>query len=93
MRQAVIQAGCLVLGSAIAARFILIYGRARLPIWRPVMPSASIRRVVGGAKSLRFKEPIGKSKYALIVSLRAPVQVDLYTPIETAIGVPVEIEV
>jgi hypothetical protein len=32
-------------------------------------------------------------KYALIVSLRAPVQVDLYTPIETAIGVPVEIEV
>jgi hypothetical protein len=29
----------------------------------------------------------------LIVSLRAPVQVDLYTPIETAVGIPVEVEV
>ena len=32
-------------------------------------------------------------RYALVVSLRAPVQVDLYTPIETAVGVPVEVEV
>jgi hypothetical protein len=32
-------------------------------------------------------------RYALIVSLRAPVQVDLYTPIEMAVGIPVEIEV
>jgi hypothetical protein len=32
-------------------------------------------------------------RYALIVSLRAPVQVDLYTPIETAVGIPVEVEV
>jgi hypothetical protein len=32
-------------------------------------------------------------RYALVVSLRAPVQVDLYTPIETAIGIPVEVEV
>ncbi len=31
-------------------------------------------------------------RYALIVSLRAPVQVDLYTPIETAIGIQVEVE-
>jgi hypothetical protein len=32
-------------------------------------------------------------RYALIVSLRAPLQVDLYTPIETAVGIPVEVEV
>jgi hypothetical protein len=32
-------------------------------------------------------------RYALIVSLRAPVQVDLYTPIEVAVGIPVEVEV
>lgn len=32
-------------------------------------------------------------RYALVVSLRAPVQVDLYTPIETAVGIPVEVEV
>jgi hypothetical protein len=32
-------------------------------------------------------------RYALIVSLRASVQVDLYTPIETAVGIPVEVEV
>jgi hypothetical protein len=32
-------------------------------------------------------------RYALVVSLRAPMQVDLYTPIETAVGVPVEVEV
>jgi hypothetical protein len=31
-------------------------------------------------------------RYALIVSLSAPVQVDLYTAIETAIGIPVEVE-
>lgn len=31
-------------------------------------------------------------RYALIVSLRAPVQVDLYTPIETQVGIPVLIE-
>jgi hypothetical protein len=30
---------------------------------------------------------------ALIVSLRAPGQIDLYTPIETAVGIPVEVEV
>ncbi len=30
-------------------------------------------------------------RYALIVSLRAPVQVDLYTPIETEVGIPVEV--
>ena len=32
-------------------------------------------------------------RYALIVSLRAPVQVDLYAPIETEVGIPVPIEV
>jgi hypothetical protein len=32
-------------------------------------------------------------RYALVVSLRAPVQVDLYTPIEMVVGVPVEVEV
>jgi hypothetical protein len=32
-------------------------------------------------------------RYALVVSLRAPVQVDLYTPIETEVGIPVPIEV
>lgn len=32
-------------------------------------------------------------RYCLVVSLRAPVQVDLYTPIETAIGIPVVVEV
>jgi hypothetical protein len=32
-------------------------------------------------------------RYALIVSLSAPVQIDLYTPIETAIGIRVEVEV
>lgn len=31
-------------------------------------------------------------RYALVVSLRAPVQVDLYTPIETAVGIPIEVE-
>jgi len=31
-------------------------------------------------------------RYALIVNLRAPIQVDLYTPIETAVGIPVEVE-
>jgi hypothetical protein len=29
----------------------------------------------------------------LVVSLRAPVEVDIYTPIETAVGIPVEVEV
>ena len=32
-------------------------------------------------------------RYCLVVSLRAPVQVDLYTPIETEVGIPVEVEV
>lgn len=32
-------------------------------------------------------------RYALVVSLRAPIQVDRYTPIETAVGIPVEVEV
>ena len=32
-------------------------------------------------------------RYALVVSLRAPVQVDLYTPIETVVGIAVEVEV
>ena len=32
-------------------------------------------------------------RYALVVSLRAPVQVDLYTPIETEIGIPVAVEI
>jgi hypothetical protein len=32
-------------------------------------------------------------RHSLIVSLRAPVEVDLYTPIETAVGVSVEVEV
>jgi Subtilase family len=32
-------------------------------------------------------------RYALIVNLRARTQVDLYTPIETAIGIPVEVEI
>jgi hypothetical protein len=32
-------------------------------------------------------------RYALIVSLRAPVEVDLYTPIEISVGVPIEVEV
>jgi hypothetical protein len=32
-------------------------------------------------------------RYSLVVSLRAPVEVDLYTPIETAVGIPVEVEV
>jgi hypothetical protein len=32
-------------------------------------------------------------RYTLIVSLSAPVEVDLYTPIEAAIGIPVEVEV
>ena len=31
-------------------------------------------------------------RYSLVVSLRAPVEVDLYTPIEMAVSVPVEIE-
>jgi hypothetical protein len=34
-----------------------------------------------------------KVRYALVVSLWAPVEVDLYTPIETAVGIPVEVEV
>jgi hypothetical protein len=32
-------------------------------------------------------------RYTLVVSLRARVQVDLYTPIETAVGIAVEVEV
>ena len=32
-------------------------------------------------------------RYCLVVSLRAPVQVDLYTPIETVVGIPVEVNV
>ena len=32
-------------------------------------------------------------RYALVVSLRAAMEVDLYTPIETAVGIPVEVEV
>lgn len=32
-------------------------------------------------------------RYTLIVSLSAPVEIDLYTPIEAAIGIPVEVEV
>lgn len=32
-------------------------------------------------------------RYALVVSLRAQVEVDLYTPIETVVGIPVEVEV
>lgn len=32
-------------------------------------------------------------RYALVVSLRAPVHVDLYTPIEAEVGIPVEIQV
>ncbi|MBM3487870.1 MAG: S8 family peptidase [Alphaproteobacteria bacterium] len=32
-------------------------------------------------------------RYALVVSLRAPVQVDLYTPIETEVGIPIVVEV
>jgi hypothetical protein len=32
-------------------------------------------------------------RYALVVSLRAPTHADLYTPIETAVGIPVEVEV
>jgi len=31
-------------------------------------------------------------RYCLVVSLRAPVQVDLYTPIETEVGIPIEVE-
>jgi hypothetical protein len=34
-----------------------------------------------------------KVRYALVVSLRAAVEIDLYTPIELAIGIPVEVEV
>lgn len=32
-------------------------------------------------------------RYALVVSLRAPVPVDLYTPINTAVGIPIAVEV
>jgi hypothetical protein len=32
-------------------------------------------------------------RYALIVSLRAPVHVDIYTPIEATVGIPVDVEV
>ena len=32
-------------------------------------------------------------RYALVMSLRAATQVDLYTPIEIAVGIPVEVEV
>jgi hypothetical protein len=32
-------------------------------------------------------------RYALVVSLRAPVQVDLYSPIETEVGISVEVDV
>jgi Subtilase family len=34
-----------------------------------------------------------RARYALVVSLRAAVEVDLYIPIETAVGIPVEVEV
>jgi hypothetical protein len=33
------------------------------------------------------------ARYTLVVSLRASVQVDLYTPIEAAVGIPVEVEI
>jgi len=46
--------------SAIAAHFIQTCGKVRPPIWQLAMPSLSIRRVAGGAKSLRSREPIGE---------------------------------
>jgi hypothetical protein len=74
---------------ATAAHFILTYGKV-LPLISPLGT-----RSTGGwwreKPALRRAER--QVRYALVVSLRAPTQVDLYTPIETAVGILVEVEI
>ena len=75
-------------GFAIAVHYIRTSGKAPQPTWPRAMLSRSTdRRVV--ARKTRPERADRQVRYALIVSLRAPVQVDLYTPIETEVGIPV----
>jgi hypothetical protein len=63
---------------------------------QPISPNeipASFLSADGGKKSPNLERFDAKARYALIVTIRAPgSDVDIYTPVETQVSVPVDVE-
>jgi Subtilase family len=75
-------------------------GSLHSDIWEGTAADLAARHAIGVYPTggwWREKPPLQRAdrqvQYALVVSLRAPVQVDLYTPIETFVGIPIEVKV